>query len=454
MQYKKLLYTIIILLTTHVILGQSTISTDTNNSPRSFTIDEAVTFATEHAYEILNSNYDLYKAKKKIWETTASGLPQVNAEINYNDNLDIMTQMLPAEIFNGTKGTFVPVKFGQQYTADASITATQLLFDGVYLTGLKASKVYYKLVQNQQEKVLESIKEATMNAYFYVLATEENYQTLQHNLKVNKKLAKETQAYFEEGLLEDTDTHQTDLAVSNSESLTNEALRSITAARTTLKYLLGIDVNSKITLKSSLKDLIEDILLQQKNNALDWEGHIDYRILQTQHKAQELMLQKEKASYLPSLSAFYRLGKNTAYGEWNVLNKDNKWFKSSIVGLKLSIPIFSSGMRYSKVQQERIGLKQVENRMTQKIQELEQNKILTENNLKTSRTNYLLAVKSKNLAQKIFEKTQLKYKEGISNSMELTQKEQQYLQTHSKYIQSMIALLQANIAYKKAMGII
>lgn len=425
-----------------------------SSTDMSFSLEEAVDFATKHAYQIISSNHDLRRAKKKIWETTAMGLPQINAEANYNDNLDLMTSLLPAEIFNGQKGTYIPVKFGQQYTADANITATQLLFDGVYITGLKASKVYYELSLNQKEKVQEVIKEATMKAYFYILAAEKNYETLNENLKTNKELQKDTEAYYKEGLLEDTDTHQTALAVSNSESLANDAMRSITAARTTLKYLMGIDVNNKITLESNLTELVDKVLLQDRRNALDWAMHIDYRILQTQHKAQELLIQKEKASYLPRLSAFYRIGKNTASNEWNIFQGDIKWFQSSIVGLKLSVPIFSSGMRYSRVQQEKIALEKVENQMTQKLQELEQNKILAENNLKTAKTNYNLAKESKKLAEKIFKKTQIKYKEGVSSSMELTQKEQQFLETHRRYIQSMIGLLQANIDYKKAMGTI
>lgn len=425
-----------------------------NNTDMSFSLEDAVDFATKHAYQIISSNHDLRRAKKKIWETTAMGLPQINAEANYNDNLDLMTSLLPAEIFNGQKGTYIPVKFGQQYTADANITVTQLLFDGVYITGLKASKVYYELSLNQKEKVQEVIKEATMKAYFYILAAEKNYETLNENLKTNKELQKDTEAYYKEGLLEDTDTHQTALAVSNSESLANDAMRSITAARTTLKYLMGIDVNNKITLQSNLNELVDKVLLQNRNSALDWAMHIDYRILQTQHKAQELLIQKEKASYLPRLSAFYRIGKNTASNEWNVFQGDIKWFQSSIVGLKLSVPVFSSGMRYSRVQQEKIALEKVENQMTQKLQELEQNKILAENNLKTAKTNYNLAKESKKLAEKIFKKTQIKYKEGVSSSMELTQKEQQFLETHRRYIQSMIGLLQANIDYKKAMGTI
>lgn len=425
----------------------------TNNTERSFSLTDAVAYAQAHAYEIISSGYELRQAKKKIWETIAIGLPQLNAEANYNDNLELQTSLLPAEIMGGKKGEYIPVKFGQQYTADVSITATQLIFDGTYIVGLKASKVYYQLSENKMEKVKEAIREGVSQAYFYVLAAEENYATLQESLVNSEKIEKEAKAYYEEGLREDTDADQAALSVSTIAAKVNEAKRGITAARTTLKYLMGIDVNSSIVLKSKLEELVATTLLQSNEQpVLDWKKHIDYRILETQKQAQELLVKKEIAAYLPTFSAFYRYGKNTSTNDWNVFDKNTEWFSSSILGFKLSLPLFSSGMRYSKVKQARLELDRVENQITQKLQEMQQNKLLAENNLATSKANYITSEKSKKLAKKIYDKTKLKYTEGVSNSFELAQNEQQYLQTHANYIGALLELLKANIAYKKALG--
>lgn len=418
-----------------------------------FGLADAVSYAENHAYEVISTGYELQQAKKQIWETIAIGLPQVSAEANYNDNLEVQTSLLPAEIMGGEQGKYVPVKFGQQYTADASITATQLIFDGTYIVGLKASKVYYQLSEDKMEKVKEGIREAVTQAYFYVLAAEENYETLKENLANSQKIYEEAKAYYEAGLREDTDADQAALSVSSIESKVGEAKRSIEVARTTLKFLMGIDVNTTIELESSLDDLIATTLLKtQQNVGLQWTDHIDYRILDTQHKAQQLVVRKEKASYLPTLSAFYRYGKNTSTDEWNVFDKNTDWFNSSILGLKLSLPIFSSGMRASRVKQQKLELARVENQMNQKIQELERNKLMANSNFETAKANYLTSEKSKNLAKKIYEKTKLKYTEGVSNSFELSQNEEQYLQAHTGYIGAMLELLEANLAYEKAVG--
>lgn len=424
----------------------------TDTTQQSFSLEEAIAYAEKHAYEVVNSSYELRQAKKKIWETIAIGLPQINAEANYNDNLELPTSLLPAEMMGGEKGQYMPVQFGQQYTSEASITATQLIFDGAYIVGLQASKVYYQLSEDKMDKVKESIKEGVSQAYFYVLAAEQNYKTLQENLTNSEKVYEEAKAYYEEGLREDTDADQAALSVTSITSKVNEAQRSINAARTTLKYLMGLDVNSSIVLKSSLDDLLGNILLSNPKVTLDWAEHIDYRILETQHQAQKLMVKKEVAAYLPTLSAFYRYAQSTSTNEWNVFDKNAEWFSSSILGVKLSLPIFSSGMRYSKVSQQKLALERVENQMTQKLQEMEQNKLLAENDLASAKANYLTVEKSRDLAKKIYEKTKLKYTEGVSNSFELTQNEQQYLQAHTHYIGAMLELLKAELAYKKALG--
>lgn len=417
-----------------------------------FSLSDALSYAENHAYDITQSNYELKIAQKKIWETTAIGLPQVSVDANYNNNLELMTQMLPAELGGGKKGTYIGVKFGQKYTADAAITATQLLFDGAYIVGLKASKIYYELAENRREKLFQLVKEGVLKAYFYVLASEINYETLKKNLETSKSIYEETKAYFEEGFREDTDVAQASLSVNRAESLCIEAKRSIVVARTTLKYLMGLDINRKIKLSSNFEELIEKVLLRDKTKVLDWEKHIDYRILHTQYEAQELMLKKEISSYLPRLSAFYRLGKNTSSNEWNVFDTNTEWYSSSIVGIKLTLPIFSSGMRHSRVGQQRIELQKVGVQMTQTLQNMEREHIIAKNNLSTAQTNYFNSEKSRTLAKKILDKTQLKYREGVSNSFELSRNEQQFLEAHSNFIGTIIKLLEADVAYKKAMG--
>ena len=107
----------------------------------SFSLEEAITFALDSNYTAINARRDIAKAIKLKWETTATGLPQIDANINYNNNLKQPVTLIPAEITGGDPGTFVPVTFGTKQNASAVATLNQLIFDGSYLVGLQAARV-------------------------------------------------------------------------------------------------------------------------------------------------------------------------------------------------------------------------------------------------------------------------------------------------------------------------
>ena len=111
---------------------------------RSFTLKEAQEFALENNLNISNARLDVEHAQNLIWENTAIGLPQVNSSINYNNNLNLTTSLLPAEIFGGTPGEMIEVQFGTQHNTTASISASQLIFSGPYIVGLQAASIFRK----------------------------------------------------------------------------------------------------------------------------------------------------------------------------------------------------------------------------------------------------------------------------------------------------------------------
>ena len=115
------------------------------NKAYSFSLEEAITFALDSNYTSINARRDIAKALKQKWETTAIGLPQIDGNISYNNNLKQPVTLIPAEFSGGAPGTFVPVTFGTKQNANAVATLNQLIFDGSYLVGLKAAKSFFKI---------------------------------------------------------------------------------------------------------------------------------------------------------------------------------------------------------------------------------------------------------------------------------------------------------------------
>ncbi|NNG10290.1 MAG: TolC family protein, partial [Arenibacter sp.] len=81
-----------------------------------FTLEEAIDFALENNYGAINADRDLLDARKQKWETIATGLPQIDGAVSYQNQLKQPVSLLPAELAGGEAGTFIPVVFGQPQT--------------------------------------------------------------------------------------------------------------------------------------------------------------------------------------------------------------------------------------------------------------------------------------------------------------------------------------------------
>ena len=418
-----------------------------------FSLQEAQNYALENSYSVKGTDYDLKVAKKKVWEAISTGLPQVKANADYTKNLDIAVSLLPAEIFGGTAGEYTPVKFGQTYASSASVSVDQKIFDGSYIVGLGAAKVFVQLSQNTKVKSEIEVKDIVAQAYYNVLVARENYNTIAENVAITKKTHFETKAYYENGFREELDVDQVMLMLKRSENQLSDAKRTISNAFIMLKFTMGYDIEKEIELKNDLDSFINPLLISKtKSTELDLENHIDYRIVSTQLKAQKLIIRNEQAGYLPNLSAFYNYGKNTSTDASNVYKSSVPWFKSSMIGLKMSMPIFTGFNRRSKIKQEKINYKKIEDLKYNTEQSLKKDLSISYNSLVNAKDNYENDLKGLEIAKRIYERTLVKFNEGISTSTDLSNNEQQYLNSHSAYINSTLQLLNSKIAFDKALG--
>jgi len=438
-------------------------------TPVSFTLEEAKTYALKHAYEIKNADYDIQSAKKKVWETIAIGLPQIKGEANYTNSLDIATQLFPdfitPAIYDVNENRFgltpikpqgdvryFPVQFGQQFTGNYFINVEQLIFKGSYIVGVQAIKTYLKLTKEMKEKTKIEIKDIVSSAYFNVVVAKENLEVLKQEIKNNQKLLYETKKLYENGFREETDVLQLSLITKNSKTRVIDAKRILIAGKNLLKFVMGIDINDPIEISDKLENFTQDIFLNIPviENDSFIKTHIDFKYNETNLTAQKYLLKSMYADYLPSISAFYTYRKDAYSDRWNVF-KDN-WYKSSIIGLHVSMPIFKSGMQKAKIKQQKFTLKKLENESLQLIQRLKKDKIESYNNLNYTWDKFKNDKESLALAKKILNKTKITFKEGISSSTELSQREQQYLQSLNTYIYSTLNLLNAKTTYLKSIG--
>ncbi|MBW2938571.1 TolC family protein [Aureisphaera sp. CAU 1614] len=410
----------------------------------SFSLEEAVTFALDSNYTALNAKRDIAKAIKKKWETTATGLPQINGNVSYNNNLKQPVSLIPSEFFGGEPGTFSPVVFGTKQSANAVATLEQLIFDGSYLVGLQAAKAFLDYSENANEKTQLEVRKGVINAYGSVLLAEELVAIFRKNKENLEKNLFETQKIYENGLTEEENVEQLEITLLDIETNLNNAERMKGIAKQMFNASLGIDINAEVKLTQNLDELTkENIQLTTLNEDLSIENNIDYKIAFNLTEQRSLEMKLEKSRALPRLSAFVNYGTQANSNSFTFFDNDQIWYQSSILGVSMNIPIFSSGMRGARTQQARIALDQSKTQLEETIQNVKLQFDTAKSDYQFSIDKYENAKKNLALAERIENKNQIKFTEGLSTSFDLRQAQTQLYTAQQQYFQSMLDVINA-----------
>jgi len=418
----------------------------------SFSLNEAIEFAMENAYVLHNTKQDIAIAQKKVWETISIGLPQVSGTANYNAFLNLPVSLLPGEFFGGEPGTYIPVKFGQDFNSDFGFSVSQLIFDGSYIIGLGSVQLYVNLSKQQHEKTAIDIREAVTRAYYMVLVGMKYKQAMDEDLENVKKLCNETKILYENGFREEQDVDQIKLLLRNSENEVLKAEREITISKVVLKYTMGFNLDTEIALNDNIEKFLAPLIAAPNKLQFDFNQHIDYRLATSNFQVSQKLVGIEKVAYLPKLSGFYNYSKSAYSNDANVFSSKTAWYPSSLVGLQLTMSIFNSGQKRSKVQQARIEVEKAEVLRNLTEQTLQKDYLTAVAQMESALESFDNDSENRELAEKIRQKTKIKFDNGISTSTELSQIETQYINAYRALVTSTLQLLQSDLYLKKATG--
>ena len=412
-----------------------------------FSLDEAIDYAHANNKMALDSQSDIRMAELQKWETTATGLPQINADISYNNWIEQQISLIPAEFFGGMPGDFIEVAFGTQQTVNGTVTLKQKLFDGSYLVALQASKVYLEISKNAKEKTLSELRKVVTNAYGSILLAEENILILDANIEVLEKNIEELQKVYENGLTEVENIEQLQLTRAGLVSARNYNAVLKNLAYEMFNLTLGLNIDTPVNLTDRMEDLVVKVLLyptETSNGNL--ENNIDFKIALNNMRSNALLFKLEKSKALPTINAFINGGYVGNNNRFNFLDRTQKWFGASLFGVNMSIPMFSSLGRSAATQKAKIALEKSERTLANTRQELEIKIKRAQNELAFAQQDLENKKQAQNLAKRIEEKNQIKFFEGLASSFELSQAQTQLYTAQKQYMEAMLSVLNKHIA--------
>jgi len=437
---------------------------------QSYSLEEAIDYALKNSASLKMKQIDIADAEQSIKELRSRGLPMVSGNVNYQyfpappqQPLEDFISPIVIGVLNETVTAPNPIPLGPPMTFEASfvqkqnlaakVDARMLLFDGSYLAALKAARLYRDFVDTGVAISEQEIKNNVTKAYMNVLILDINKETIDNNINSIEKSLFEMREMYKEGFIEELDVDRLELSLYNLQTEMGKLLQVENLSKNLLKYQMDYPLDDQIVLTEDLDSFIAKSKIDEVN--LDEEVDVSARpeIVQIKKglELQDVNRESIAKSNWPSLSAFANAGETLARDD--LFNSDLVgWLPSAVLGLNLDVPIYDGGLRKAQLERSKLA--------TQKAQiELETFEKAIGLQVANARLQYKNAkvtveARERNLvlAEKIFEKTQIKFREGVGSSIELTQAESALFNEQSNYINALYDLLTAKVDLDIALG--
>lgn len=423
------------------LLTLSAYSISVSAQSLTFTLEQAKQYAIENSYFAQQAEKDRQMAVKQLKETTAIGLPQISAGVDYNNFLELPTSLLPAEMNPSGNGPLA-VQFGTTNQLTAKAQLTQIIFNGSYIVALQAAKSYREMSEKAVVKTEREIKDMITQTYGNVIIAEENYETIKGNAEYLQITLDETQALYDAGFAEEQDVDQLTILLQTAKIQLDKADRYRAIFTNMFKFQMGINQTETVALTDSLDYIVDygndsSIVFQK----FDVNAHIDYQIALNNAELDLMSYKNAKAEMMPDLTGF--LSYQQQYQSDDMSLNSDYWFPNSVVGLKLNVPVFTSLNKTYAKQGAELKYQKSLIEAEQKQQDLMVEYLTVKTEYQFAVAQYKNQKANLELVTRIIDKETIKFQEGASSSLNLANAQIQFFEIQGAYIQSIMTMIQA-----------
>ncbi|SDL98353.1 Outer membrane protein TolC [Catalinimonas alkaloidigena] len=427
------------------------------SEPQAFTLEEAVAYAMANSEVVKNSQLDAHNAAAQVGEIRAAGLPQISGTAELTDNFLIPVVILPAEaggMFGGGGTPTDPdqpvvLRFGIRYQGSALLSASQMLFDGSYLVGLKAANTYKELSQKQLRQTRRDIIVNVSKAYYGALVNRERLTLLDLNISRLDSTLFQTKGLYENGFAEEIDVMRLEVQRNNLATERSNAERLVAVSEALLKFQMGYDLQMPITLKDQLAEA--KVSLVPMEETFDYSQRIEYSVLETQRDLAFLDIRNTQSGYLPKLSLFARYGFTGGDDDLAALF-NRQWYSQGAYGLRLTLPIFDGLQKKYRIQQNRVAYDKTQNGFALLKRQIDLERQQASAQLNNALETLENEQRNLQLAEEVARVTQLKFEEGFGSNLEVVNAEADLKAAQTNYYNALYDALVAKVDLDKANG--
>lgn len=420
---------------------------------QSLTLQDCIDYALKNSMAARNARLDIELQKAVNAEVTGRTLPQINGEGTYTQFFDVQQAFLPSFFLSLPPGEWVPVGFSPKLNNVGQLNASQVLFNGSLFVALQARNALIQLARQKADMSLEDIRYNVQKAYAGLVIAHKQFDLMKSSLELLRRSTYDMQVTYDNGLVEKIELNRLQVQMSNLVADSMGLANMINVSETMLKYTIGMDLNIRIVLADQdVAENVEDasqLLLREA----DVENNITYQLAYTGLKLQEYDLKRYRFEGLPTLAAFGGAGYNRASDKFSdLVNKPYPGF--SMVGLKLTIPVFDGLQRHNRVKQAKLKVLKAENDLENAKRGID----FQTSSAKVTLANALETVDSRkrtmDLAHSVLDLAQKKYKAGVGSNQDVILAQTDYLKSQNSYFEALQAVVNAKADLQKALGLL
>lgn len=420
------------------------------------TLKQALEYALENNVDAKNARLELLIAETTVKEELSKGLPQINGTFNFNYNPAIQVIFLPNEPPFGDPtidSDVIPARFGVSYQSGLGVTASQMIFDGSFFVGLRASKTLRELTEYDRIKTENDVLVTVKKAYFGVLVNKERIKLAESNLTRIDSLLDETKAIYEAGLAEKIDVSRIQVQRNNTYTQVERSRTAYEISKQLLKIQMGLPEEFDILITETLGELHPEVDL---NQMLTMEGmpRVEVNQLEKNLELVGLDLRNNMVQYMPKITFNANYQRSGASNDISSVYDSRNWFSSSLLGLSMQIPIFDGFLKSARIQRNRIQQDQLENQRLFLDDNISLEIYQARTNLKNDLN--IMGVQRENmaLAQEVYDISKIKYNEGVGSNLEVVDADAALIEAEINFLGALYDSLISKVDLEKALGIL
>ncbi|PZX55910.1 outer membrane protein TolC [Algoriphagus ratkowskyi] len=419
-------------------------------------LKETLEYALENNVDAKNAKLELLIAETTVKEELSKGLPQINGSFNFNYNPAIQVIFLPNEPPFGDPSIdsdVIPARFGVSYQSGLGVTASQMLFDGSFFVGLRASKTLRELTEYDRIKTENDVLVNVKKAYFGVLVNKERIKLAEANLTRIDSLLDETKAIYEAGLAEKIDVSRIQVQRNNTYTQVERSRTAYEISKQLLKIQMGLPKDYDILITETLADLNPG---DQLNQLLTMEGVTRVEVSQLEKNLElvGLDLRNNTVQYIPKITLNANYQRSGASNELGNIYDNRNWFSSSLLGVTMQIPIFDGFLKSARIQRNRIQLDQLNNQRYFLDDNISLEIFQAKTNLKNDLNIMNVQKENMALAQEVYDISKIKYNEGVGSNLEVVEADAALIESEINYLGALYDGLISKVDLEKALGIL